>query len=547
MNRKRIETDVLIVGGGSAGLLAALEAKKHGVDVTIVCKQKVGKSGNTIVSGSAFSVVVPEENNPDSEEAYYQDISRSGKGIIQKELTRLLVNKSGSTIKHLEEYGMNFFIQKNQYVKRQPPGHSHPRSVPTVWDGYSYMARGLSFMKPLYDSVIDRKIKVIEQTMVTKLITRENTIVGALAIQANNDEILEISCKAVILANGGAGNIFAQNNNTIGITGDSYALAYEAGAVLKDMEFVQFYPTMMIKPIKMPASNPLFGDGAVLRNKDGELFVHKYVEGGDRAATRDKMAQAIFREVEIGNGVDGGVYFDCRDIPQDVLESKYAHFCSQLRKKNIDPLKDMVIVSPTTHYFLGGVKINTKCESSVVGLYAAGEAATGVHGANRLSGASIADTVVFGTISGDSAARYSLNHSMIPIDWEDETGHLALNKDGTNRIAEQKEKVRNLMWKSASVVREKDQLNSGLKELEEVNATLHEVSIGNLKELQSFRELINMVTVGQLVLKGALERKESRGSHWRKDYPSSSEDYLGNYEYVQKNNQCKITFKVLND
>ncbi|WLD93704.1 L-aspartate oxidase [Alkalihalobacillus sp. AL-G] len=544
--RSKLETDVLVIGGGSAGLIAALEAEKQGVDVTVVCKQKAGKSGNTIVSGSAFSVVVPEEGNPDSEEVYYQDLIRSGKGINQRDLTRLLAKESGKTIQWLEDYGMEFFLQENKYVKRKPPGHSHPRSVPTIWDGYSYMTRGLSFMKPLLNSVKEKNIQLIEQTMVVRLIRKRGKIVGAVAIDVKKGNIIEISSKSVILANGGAGNIFSQNNNTVGITGDSYALAFDVGAVLKDMEFVQFYPTMMIKPVKMPASNPLFGDGAVLRNKHGELFVHNYVEGGDKEATRDKMAQAIFQEVQKGNGIEGGVYFDCSGIPKDVLESKYSHFCNQLRKKDVDPSKDYVIVSPTTHYFLGGVKINEKCESNVPGLYAAGEAATGAHGANRLSGSSIADTVVFGMIAGDSAAKHSLNSKREDVDWDQEISSLFVqNDDGGLDIAKAKEIVRNVMWESASVVRDESTIRSGLQTLDDIQRSLKSAPVTSAKQTLSFFELSNMVAVGQLVLQGAIKREESRGSHWRKDFPFETEDFLGNFEYFKNQELADIHFVAL--
>lgn len=548
MERKKLVTDVLIIGGGSTGLIAALEAANHCSDITIICKQKAGRSGNTIVSGSAFSVVVPEEGNPDSEETYFNDLIRSGKGINQKELTRTLASLSGGTIKWLESCGMEFFKTNSQYVKRQPPGHSHPRSVPTIWDGYSYLARGLSFMKPLSESVNKRRIRVLEQTAVTHLLTANGRIAGAIALDVNESEFIEISCKAIILANGGAGGMFAHNNNTVGITGDSYALAYEAGAVLKDMEFVQFYPTQMIKPMKMPASNPLFGDGAVLRNKDKELFIHKYVEGGDKAATRDKMAQAIFQEVERGYGIEGGVYFDCTGIPEEVLDSKYTHFCNQLKKKGVDPKKDMVIVSPTTHYFLGGVKINTSCESSIPGLYAAGEAATGTHGANRLSGSSIADTVVFGRIAGKSAAEYAAvtQHEKInPQDLTSKLEKLKLHPNGDVPLSEMKELVRTIMWRCASVVREESALRSGLKSLCKVESSLDNIAVRNFKEVVSYQELSNMVTVGKLTIKGALERKESRGSHWRRDYPNEREVFLGNFEYSKSSDGDEINYRPL--
>jgi len=547
LKRVQLETDVLVVGGGSAGLIAALAAEEQGADVTIICKQKAGKSGNTIVSGSQFCVVVPEEDNPDFVEAYYQDLIKSGKGINQKELTSLLAQESGKTIKWLEEYGMKFFIRENRYVKRQPPGHSFPRSVPTVWDGYSYLARGLSFLDPLIESINQKDIRIIEKTMVTKLVMMNGKIAGALAINMDNQEILEISCKAVILANGGAGNLFAQNNNTAGITGDSYALAYEAGAILKDMELIQFYPTMMIKPLKMPAENALFGDGAVLRNKHGELFVQKYVEGGEMAATRDKMSQAIFQEVQLGNGIDGGVYFDCTGIPKETMETTYSHFSEQLRKKGTDPLKDWMVVTPTTHYYLGGVKINTKCESSIPGLYAAGEAATGPHGANRLSGSSIADTVVFGIISGESAAQYSAKNPRASVHWDDEVPPPTLYTGGKTSIKECKEAVQKIMWNYASVVREEKHLQQGLQMLEKIAEGLGQVSIQHGKELFSYFELKNMLTVGRLVFQGALERRESRGSHWRIDYPFEDQTYLGNFEYIKGRDGCSITFQPLGE
>jgi succinate dehydrogenase/fumarate reductase flavoprotein subunit len=541
VKRNDVKTDVLIIGGGSAGLIAALEARKYGLDVTVLSKHKVGQSGNIIVSGSALSVVVPEAGNLDSEVTYLEDLYRSGKRINQPQLAETLAQHSKQALELLEGYGLNFFKNKNEFVKRKPPGHSYPRSVPTVWDGYSYMARGLSFTAPLYDAAHVRGVRMINKATVTELIKRDGIIVGAIVFHPLEKEWTVISSKVTIMASGGAGWIFSETNNTVGITGDSYALAYHAGATLIDMEFVQFYPTEMIH-LKMPASNPLFGDGAVLRNKFGERFMQKYDPAGDMA-TRDKMAQAIFMEVESGNGLDGGVYFDCREIPLDILESKYAHFCKQLRKKGVEPAKDMIIVAPTTHYFLGGIQIDQKCRSTLPGLLAAGEATGGIHGANRLSGNAIADTVVFGAIAGNMAAEEVNRARETNLEKENFNLDFYRREEPRYSVVQKKEELRKMMWECASVVRNEAGLRQGLGSLDEIKKSIPYVDVKNEKEFVSFIELQNMLTVSEMIIKGAIERRESRGSHWRNDIPVEHAEYVGNFYYVKETEGCKLYFK----
>jgi len=269
--------------------------------------------------------------------------------------------------------------------------------------------------------------------------------------------------------------------------------------------------------------------------------MEKYDPAGDMA-TRDKMAQAIFMEVEAGNGIEGGVYFDCSGIPREILENKYAHFCKQLRKKGVEPTKDYVIVSPTTHYYLGGIKINPKCESTVPGLYAAGESSGGIHGANRLSGNSIADTVVFGAIAGNSAADFAKHNKQVKLKNEDIRLPDYGNQGSRYSVQEKKEQLRHLMWKHASVIREEQGLLQGLEELVEIKKSLSDIAVKDEKDFVAMYELQNMMTVSEMLLKGALQRRESRGSHWRRDFPETKAEYLGNFYYVKQGEDCNITF-----
>jgi succinate dehydrogenase/fumarate reductase flavoprotein subunit len=319
---EKIATDILVVGGGAAGLTAALEARSLGRDVTILSKSKVGRSGNTIVSGTGMAMLTKDPEAEDSPEIYGRDTLKSGKDVNDGPMMKIFLKGSTDIIETLTRYGVVLRKLDGRFMKKRVPGHSMPRSLTTDFGRYPYLSRGLSLSEPLLRSAEKSGIRIIDFAPVIRLLTADGAICGAVAIGKKEEKTLVFSAPTIILAAGGGGRIYSRSNNTFDMTGDAYALACEAGATLRDMEFVQFYPTMMFSPIKVTVSSPLFGEGAFLRNSLGERFMERYDPAGDMA-TRDIMTRAMFNEVIEGRGRNGDIFMDCRHLSRDVLTRKY--------------------------------------------------------------------------------------------------------------------------------------------------------------------------------------------------------------------------------
>ena len=537
---KSVVSDVLVIGGSSAALVAALEARKTGLNVMVATKGLVGRGGNTIVSGAGFAAVLPGKNQLDSRELYYADILASGKGVNLDYLVNILTANSELAIVDLESYGVKFSKSNGEYIRRTPPGHSQPRQIPTVNDGVSYHTRGLTITLPLREAAKRAGITFLEKTTIIELLHDADTgVYGAIGVSTGTSELIQICSKATILSTGGAGMIYERTNNTADVTGDGYALALQAGASLVDMEFVQFYPTMAFKPVKFPVSSPLFGDGAVLRNKNLERFMAKHDPAGDMA-TRDLMSRAIFAEVGAGYGVENGVYIDLSRVPIDVFERKHKAIFKYLNAVKIDPRKDMLLISPSTHFFMGGIKIDSSCTTGVEGLFAAGEVVGGLHGANRISGNALTETVVFGKIAGLLAVKHAskIHSGKLPAKrTELATGHRAGN------LQEVKSAMRRAMWQNASVQRSQESLERALHDIKDYQHHLMDLAADSSRHLCEWFELKGMLTVAEAVTSSALMRNESRGSHFRLDYPTSNDSkWLGNVEIKQKDGKLCLTF-----
>jgi succinate dehydrogenase/fumarate reductase flavoprotein subunit len=529
--------DVAVIGGSSAALVAALEARKAGMNVLVVTKGLVGRGGNTIVSGAGFAAVLPGAGQQDSREQFQADILASGKGINHEHLVHVLTEHSGSAILDLEHYGVKFSKSNGDYVRRTPPGHSYPRQIPTVNDAGSYHTRGLTITIPLRDAAKRAGIAFLEKTSVIELLCdADSGVCGAVGISSGMSELIRISAKAVILATGGAGMIYERTNNTADVTGDGYGLALEAGASLVDMEFVQFYPTMAFKPVKVPISSPLFGDGAVLRNKDLDRFMTRYDPAGDMA-TRDVMSRAIFSEVSSGNGVENGVYIDCSAVPVAVFEKKHKAILKYLLANNINPQRDLLLISPSTHFFMGGVRLDG-LSTGVRGLFAAGEVVGGLHGANRISGNALTETAVFGKIAGHMAAEYASTIRSIKLPAK-KSVHEPGRRAGDLR--ELKSALRRTMWRYVSVQRSSDSLQRALLEIGDYRRELLELAADGLRNLAAWVQIKRMLTVSEAVTRSALMREESRGSHFRADFPDSDDSrWIGNIEVRLHENELRL-------
>lgn len=520
-----VKTDILIIGGGIAGMMAALSARSHGCKIAVVSKAPVGRSGNTLVSGGGISSATDEPGN--DADTFLKDINLSGQGLNNNVLSRKLVYESFDKIKILEKYGVKLLYENGGYKRRQPPGHSVPRNIPTDWSGLSYLNRGLSFTLPLLTELNKQDVALYEGIQIIKLLKDGSRVIGALGRDRNGQGYCFYG-RNVILATGGGGQLYLRTNNTGDITADGLALALEAGCKLRDMEQVQFYPSMMFKPSKVPASNPLFGEGAVLRNCFGELFMSRYDSAGNMA-TRDSMARAIFMEIKAGNGVDNSVYFDCTGIPSDRLKARFKDFYEFMCSMGVDPSKDYMQVSPCVHYFLGGIVIDEYCRTGIEGLYAAGEICGGVHGANRLSGAALMEACVFGWQAGQTAANEL--QTIKEIDLGIDKNSLSTQKMTDTQLRS----LRTMMWENVSLIRNDAGLRTALDYIEEAREKTNNYIVSMTEKA--------MLTVAEAIIRSALLRCESRGAHYRSDYPDTHDDYQGNIICWQEDSKLKVSFQ----
>ncbi len=536
---EEISADVLVIGGGAAGLTAALEARRSGLDVVILSKSRVGRSGNTIISGTGLAILDTGPDSKDSPEAFKSDTLRSGKEINDPALVDHYLKISPKIIDKLVGYGVILKQLNDVLMKRQTPGHFIPRSFAADISKYPYMTRGLSLTLPLLKSAGQAGVRIIDFVPVVKLLTTDGRISGAVALNKKTHAALVIRTPVVILASGGCGGIYARSNNTGDITGDSYSLAYDAGARLKDMEFVQFYPSMMFSPLKVTISSPLFGDGAILRNANNERFMEKYDPAGNMA-TRDIMSRSIFNEVTAGRGHQGCIFMDCRKIPETVLTTKYGELLRLLAKANLSLLKDLIPISPAVHFSMGGVAIDNRTQSSVPGLLACGEAVGGLHGANRLAGNALPETFVFGMTAGRQAVDLLKTRARPAPGRFD----LAPFRSGNLSLAELRKDLRKITWNCLSIIRARESGQQALVEIDRIADSLEDVGLGNIHDLVSFYELNSMITTARLIVHGSLARKESRGSHFRSDYPKTDdENFKGSFIYRKEDGRLKMSFR----
>lgn len=534
------QCDVLIIGGGVAALMAALEAKKLVEDVIIVSKGKIGRSGNTIVSRCRFGAYIPHQCSSDSVQHHFQDTLIGGKFINDETLVDTLASQAGQRVLGLEGYGVRFCKVEGDFERQIAPGHSYPRSISTFHADRPYAIPGLSITLPLLRAVKSSGVQLIEDTSIAKIAVSEGMVCGAIGLDIKGERALFLRAKSVILAAGGGGRIFARTNNTRHVTGDSYALALEAGAVVRDMEFVQFYPLMMTSPVRALISTLVFGDGAVLRNEAGERFMFQYDEDGEMV-TRDLMSRAIFCEMR--RSKRQGIYLDCSPIPLPIMKQRYSALHRLLERHNIDMQRVFLLVSPTTHFFMGGVEIDECCQSSLPGLYATGEAVGGVHGANRLSGNALSEAVVFGAIAGEHAANRAKRSAAVP------PVRLSLDfipphpRSGDISLREIRSPLRRSMWEDASIIRSEDSLRRARSKVEQCRRSLENCSIQSFAQAVESEEIRRMCIVAEAIVASALHRRESRGAHYREDFPSSEdEDWLGKIEVVKVAEQLRLSF-----
>ena len=546
MDVKTHTTDVLIIGSGGAGSRAAIEVDKAGLKATIVSKGLSFRSGCTGMAEGGYNAVFKSVDKDDSIEAHIKDTLKGGSYLNDERLVEILVNESPKRLIDLENYGALFERKENGEIDQRPfGGQSYRRTC------YQGDRTGAELLNALKEEIIKRDIECIEEVMITSLVCDGLEVIGATGLDLKDSSLIYFKAKSVILASGGAGQLFPVTSNTFQKNGDGYAIAYRAGADLIDMEQIQFHPTGMVSPESKKGvlvTEAVRAEGGILKNSNDERFMKKYAPEKMELATRDVVARSIYSEIIEGKGSEnGGVYLDISHLDDDYIDEKLETMVIQFENVGVDIKHEAIEVAPTAHHFMGGLKINTEAESSLENLYGAGEVCGGVHGANRLGGNALADTQVFGKIAGENSAKNAEKKELKTNESEvlkEKERIEAIIKEGTIKAKDFKNHIKQVMWEKVSIVRDEKGLNEALKEFMKMRDDLKNISVSDKKQyntdLVTALEVINMVEICILVVKSAILRRESRGAHFRSDYPESLDEWKRSI-VVNKN---KIKFEA---
>jgi succinate dehydrogenase / fumarate reductase flavoprotein subunit len=555
------EYDVLIIGAGGAGLRAAIEASQAGVRVGVITKSLLGKA-HTVMAEGGIAAAMANVDERDNWQVHFADTLRGGQYLNSWRMAELHAKEASDRVRELEAWGALFDRTKDgRILQRNFGGHRYPR-LAHVGD-----RTGLEMIRTLQDHGIHLGMEVHMESTVLTLLTDDGRIAGAFGYERERGRFLLFRAKAVVLATGGIGRSYQITSNSWEYTGDGHALAFNAHASLTDMEFVQFHPTGMIWPPSVRGilvTEGVRGEGGVLKNKEGRRFMFDDIpenyrsqtadnedEGwrytqGDRDArrppellTRDHVARCIMREVREGRGSPhGGVFLDIAWI-KDRIPHSTEHIKKKLpsmyhqfkRLANIDITEEAMEVGPTTHYMMGGVRVDPDSQmSDMPGLFAAGECAAGLHGANRLGGNSLSDLLVFGKRAGEYAAKFAKGSGLPDVDPEqvETAARRALEpfeRDGESPYHLQ-QSLQEMMQDLVGIVRREEEMQRALTELDQLTKRADNVAVPGNREYNvgwhTALDLSNLLTVSRIITRAALARKESRGAHFRDDYPSKN-------------------------
>ena len=554
-----LDHDVIVIGAGGAGLRAAIEAAAHGVSVGLVCKSLLGKA-HTVMAEGGIAAALANVDERDGWEVHVTDTLRGGQYVNNWRMAELHAKEAPARVRELEAWGAVFDrTPDGRILQRNFGGHRYPR-LAHVGD-----RTGLEMIRTLQDHGVHQGIDVHMEVTVLALYQREGRVCGALAYDRERGRFRLFRAKAIVLATGGIGRAYAITSNSWEYTGDGHALAYHAGAALQDMEFVQFHPTGMVWPPSVRGilvTEGVRGEGGILVNSQGRRFMFddipenyraqtadtpeegwRYVLGDKEARrpaellTRDHVARCIVREVREGRGSPhGGVFLDIAWIKEripnaaDHIKKKLPSMYHQFKQlADIDITKEPMEVGPTTHYVMGGVRVDGDTQMSTVpGLFAAGEVAAGLHGANRLGGNSLSDLVVFGKRAGEFAARFAKEHTALEPDQGEvnQTAREALapfdRLAGENPYQVQ-HALQVMMQDLVGIVRREEEMARAVDGLETLRQRANRAGVTGNREYNpgwhTALDLPNLLTVSEAVARSAIERKESRGGHFRDDYP----------------------------
>jgi succinate dehydrogenase / fumarate reductase flavoprotein subunit len=527
--RESHEYDVLVIGAGGAGLRAAIEASAAGAKVGVICKSLLGKA-HTVMAEGGVAAALAHVDPKDSWKVHFRDTMLGGKLLNHWRMAQLHAQEAPERVRELERWGAVFDRTKDgRILQRNFGGHSAPR-LAHVGD-----RTGLEMIRTLQDEGVHQGFDVYMECTVTKLIKDGDRVVGCFAYRRENGRFLVFRAKAVVLATGGIGKAYKITSNSWEYTGDGHALAYEAGAELIDMEFVQFHPTGMVWPpgvMGILVTEAVRGEGGLLRNSKGERFMEKYDPKRMELSTRDMVARAIYTEVKEGRGSPhGGAFLDISHKPADYVKKKLPSMYHQFMElADVDITKTPMEVGPTTHYIMGGVRVEPDTGASTVpGLYAAGETSGGMHGANRLGGNSLSDLLVFGRRAGLGAAEYAKKSGTGPaldpkqIEAAEREMVEPFERTSGPSPYDVHLKLQDCMQTLVGIFRVQEDLTAAIQEIAALREEAARVRVTGSREFNPgwhlAKDLQSMLVCSEAVARSALSRKESRGGHARLDYP----------------------------
>ena len=564
-----IEHDVLVIGAGGAGLRAAIEARSHGASVGLVCKSLLGKA-HTVMAEGGIAAALSNVDDRDDWKVHFADTMRGGQYLNNFRMAELHAKEAPARVRELEAWGALFDrAADGSILQRNFGGHAYPR-LAHVGD-----RTGLEMIRTLQDYAVHQGIDDHMECAVIELLTDGERVVGAFAFDRDRGTFKVFRAKAVVLATGGVGKAYRITSNSWEYTGDGHALAYRAGAALIDMEFVQFHPTGMVWPPSVAGilvTEGVRGEGGVLRNSIGERFMFgdipplyrnqtadneeegwRYTQGDKDARrppellTRDHVARCIVREIKEGRGSPhGGVFLDIAWIKERLpnaaehIRRKLPSMYHQFKElADIDITEEPMEVGPTTHYVMGGVRVDADSQmTDVPGLFAAGECAAGLHGANRLGGNSLSDLLVFGKRAGEYAARFARENAAGRIAREqlDEVSRIALepfersvDADGAENAFGIQQDLQELMQDQVGIVRNERDLRDALEGIDRLRERAGRVAVSGNREYNpgwhTALDLRNLLAFSEAIARAALERRESRGAHTRLDHPDKDETF----------------------
>jgi succinate dehydrogenase / fumarate reductase flavoprotein subunit len=521
------EHDVLIIGAGGAGLRAAIEALAQGASVGVVCKSLLGKA-HTVMAEGGIAAAMANVDPADNWKVHFRDTMRGGKLLNNWHMAQLHALEAPDRVRELEQWGALFDRTENGAIlQRAFGGHTFKRLC-HVGD-----RTGLELIRTLQDRGVQQGVDCYMECTVTRLLVENGRFAGAFAYWRENGRFIVFKAKAVVIATGGIGKAWTVTSNSWEYTGDGMALAYEAGAELMDMEFVQFHPTGMVWPPGVQGilvTEAVRGEGGILRNKLGERFMEKYDPKRMELSTRDVVARSIYAEVREGRGTEhGGAYLDISHKPAEYVKKKLPSMYHQFKElADVDITKEPMEVGPTCHYMMGGIRVEAETgQSSMPGIFAAGEAAAGLHGANRLGGNSLSDLLVFGRRAGMAAAAHAKQTSYSSLDnaqMQDAERELLapFSHTGESPYAVHRD-LQTVMQSLVGIYRNAEDLERALNELQMLKSRTAAASVEGSRMFNPgwhlVGELKSMLIVAEAVTKSAMARTESRGAHSRIDYP----------------------------